>query len=307
MVRIATDHWVSADDGARLAVFAHGGGDGPALVCANGIACSTGFWRYIVRYYQGRHRVVTWDYRGHGRSPRPADLSTLTIAQFAHDLRAVLDAASIERAVLLGHSMGSQVILEFYRKYPERVAGLIPILGTYGRPLHTFLGVPWFGKALDALHPILRLYAGRLSALNSWVMRGPWAFQFARWSGIVNPHLCKAKDMEDYFRHLAAMDMRVFVTLLKDMAAHTAEPVLERIDVPTLVIGGEHDRFTPIWLSYEMHARIPASELLIVPGGSHAALVEQPELINLRIEKFLRERVAAAAAGQSPRSLARPA
>jgi pimeloyl-ACP methyl ester carboxylesterase len=61
--------------------------------------------------------------------------------------------------------------------------------------------------------------------------------------------------------------------------------------VPTLVVAGERDLFTPRHLSLEMAQRIRGAELLEIPRGSHAALIEQPELVNLRLEKFLRERV----------------
>lgn len=74
------------------------------------------------------------------------------------------------------------------------------------------------------------------------------------------------------------------------MALHSAEDVLEKVKVPTLVIAGERDIFTPLWLSEEMADRIPGAQLLIIPQGSHAALVEQPQLLCLAVEKFLRER-----------------
>jgi len=57
--------------------------------------------------------------------------------------------------------------------------------------------------------------------------------------------------------------------------------------VPTLIVAGTDDTFTPYWLSEEMHARIRGSELLTVPGGTHVAPIEHPELITLRLEKFL--------------------
>jgi pimeloyl-ACP methyl ester carboxylesterase len=72
---------------------------------------------------------------------------------------------------------------------------------------------------------------------------------------------------------------------------HDAGPLLSEIRAPTLVVAGERDLFTPRKLSLEMAQRIPSAELLEIPRGSHAALIEQPELINLRLEKFLRERV----------------
>ena len=76
---------------------------------------------------------------------------------------------------------------------------------------------------------------------------------------------------------------------------------LPHVDVPTLIVAGTDDTFTPYWLSEEMHARIPGSELLTVPGGTHVAPIEHPELITLRLEKFL-ARIPARRAGTALRT-----
>jgi pimeloyl-ACP methyl ester carboxylesterase len=65
--------------------------------------------------------------------------------------------------------------------------------------------------------------------------------------------------------------------------------MLERVLVPTLVIAGEKDLFTPVWVAERMATAIPKAELLVMPEGTHTALVENPLLMNLRIEVFLRD------------------
>jgi len=294
------ERWVRADDGQRL--YSHAWGEGQAIVCCNGIGVSTGFWRYIQRYFQASHKVILWDYRGHGRSPLPEDFSLMTISRMARDLEAVLEAHEVDRAVLVGHSMGSQVILEHYRHFPNRAAALVPVLGTYGKPVDTFFGTPILGHLFPVLHPLAQRAWRFIQGATRWGARSPLAFPVARRLGILNPSLCKAEDMAPYLEHLATLDMRVFLALAGDMARHSAESLLAHIRAPVLIIGGEQDVFTPVALSHEMHELIPGSELLILPGGSHAGLVEQPELINLRIEKFLRERVTTHAVAESHES-----
>jgi len=83
--------------------------------------------------------------------------------------------------------------------------------------------------------------------------------------------------------------MDLFVRMLDRAAAHSAEDLLETIDVPVLVFAGARDRFTPPERSVEMARRIPGAELCIVPGGSHTAPIELPDLFVLRLEKFLRD------------------
>jgi pimeloyl-ACP methyl ester carboxylesterase len=87
------------------------------------------------------------------------------------------------------------------------------------------------------------------------------------------------------------MDPRLFCRLLADAGEHDAWPHLRHIDVPTLIVAGEHDGFTPAWLSARMHARIRGSELCTIPTGTHTAPIELPELVTLRLRRFLDERV----------------
>lgn len=281
-----------AADGAPLA-FASGGPRNAAcaIVCSNGVGVSTFFWDYVGAYFARDHRVVIWDYRGHGASGHPADARSLTMASLADDLARVLDANAIDRAVLLGHSMGCQVILEFYRLFPDRVLGLVPMLGAFGHPADTFLD-PRVGRAIyrGAL-ALGRRIPDLLNVITKVTLHSPIAWPFARYTGLIHSDLAQRADLIPYLEHLSSLDLRVFFEMVRCAQEHDAGPWLGEIRVPTLVVAGERDLFTPRHLSLEMAGRIPNAELLEIPRGSHAALIEQPELINLRLEKFIRERV----------------
>ena len=93
------------------------------------------------------------------------------------------------------------------------------------------------------------------------------------------------------------VDLRGYFALARDLLSHDASDLLEQIRVPTLVVAAERDLFTPAARSKEMAARIPGAELLVLRAGSHAALIEQPELVALTLEKFL-ARVVATSAGR---------
>lgn len=283
----------------RYEVFGKGE---PTIVCCNGVGVSTFFWKYVAEYFAGSHRVVTWDYRGHNGSGTPDAMipANFTIEINARDAIAVLDACGVERAVFLGHSMGCQVILDVWRQYPERVAGLVPICGPFGRPLDTALGAPAVAHVLfDSLYAAVNMFPTEVQSVLRPLLRSPLPMHIAR-LGAINAQLAELEDMLPYFEHLSRIDMRVFFLMFGEMQKHDAGPWLERIDVPTMVVAGEHDLLTPLELSYEMAERVPQADLLVLPRGSHAGLIEHPELLNLRLEKFLRERVAAGGPPTSP-------
>lgn len=277
-------------DGTRIHYSVVGEG-APALLCCDGIGCDGFVWKYLVRDFAATHRIVRWHYRGHGRSGVPKDRSHVGFDDLSGDLQAVLRATGVKRAVLLGHSMGVQVALEYHRRHPEQVLGLALICGSHGLPLDTFHD----SKALKIMLPSMLAAADRWPQATELIWRfvanTELAYQIATHLE-VNGKLVHREDFMPYFRHLAVMDPRLFLGMLEHASEHTAYDHLPRVDVPTLIIAGTDDTFTPYWLSEEMHDRIPGSEMLTVPGGTHVAPIEQPELITLRLEKFF-SRIAA--------------
>jgi pimeloyl-ACP methyl ester carboxylesterase len=287
-VSYAVDGHTLSADGTRLHYYTIGERK-PALVCCDGLGCDGYVWKYIAQELSPQHEVLRWHYRGHGTSDKPADRSRMRIQDLVEDLLAVLDANRIDKAVLLGHSLGVQVILEAHRRHPDRVEALIPICGSYGKPIDTFRD----GPVMKAVFPVVSKLVNRFpeTATKLWkILDSELSFQVALRTE-VNGDLVKREDFRPYLTHIANVDPQLFVTLLEDAGKHDALPHLDDIDVPTLIIAGERDNFTPAWLSQVMHSRVRESELCVVPGGTHTAPIEVPELVTLRIQRFLQDRV----------------
>ncbi|MEW5735445.1 MAG: alpha/beta hydrolase [Thermodesulfobacteriota bacterium] len=278
-------------------------GKGPAIIPCNGIGVSTYFWKYLTEYFEETHTVILWDYRSHGRSGAAPDFSDLTMSTNARDLKAVMDDAGISQAVILGHSMGVQTILEFYRLYPEHVAALIPVLGSYGKPMDTFLGTDKMKYGFPFIYFFVNRYPRLTTCMTQTMYKTLFsdviAFNGARLIKFINWQHFKIDDLIPYVHHLKTLDLRAFTNMARHMQNHSALPWLKDIKAPTLIIAGEDDLFTPWEISEKMRQLIPGAEMLTIPRGSHAALVEQPELMNLRIEKFLGERLSGSAWAKS--------
>jgi len=263
-------------------------GRGLPIVTCNGVANTTTFFHYFEDYFSRMAEVICWDYRGHGRSDVPDDLDTFDIACYAADLLSVLDDAGVDKAVLIGFSMGSQVVLEFCRRNQDRVSALVPLNGPASNPFEAFGTAPWFEKAYtDVLNYFIE-HPGGLEAVGVPLLLSPITWPLAK-AVEVDRHRCSRQEMDLYFEHIAKMGFANELRALLGMARHSAEDVLPTIDVPTLVIAGEKDGMCPVKLVKRIHRSVKGSEMFVVPHGSHATLVEQPELVNLRIETFLRK------------------
>ena len=283
--------WLLTPDGARLHFQVQGKGE-PAVALCDGLGCDGFAWNYLAPQLAETRRVVRWHYRGHGLSGVPDDRDRIGFQYTADDLARVLDAAEVKSAIVFGHSMGVQVALEFHRRHPERVAGLVLICGSFGFPLDTFHDDTLLRRVFPYLHFLVELMPEAASRVMRFVARAELTLRLAlRYE--VNADLLKKDDFVPYFEHLAQMDPLVFVRTLESLAEHTAWDHLPHIDVPTLVIAGERDRFTPMWLSRRMADAIPNSELMIVPGGTHTATLEQPQLIAERVQRFIATRILA--------------
>lgn len=280
--------FVSAEDGTRL--FWGSAGEGPTIVLNDGIGCDGFAWRYLGPQLAKTHRVIRWHYRGHGRSGPPVDTARLDMLALARDLAVVLDHLEVESALLAGHSMGTQVCLEAYRLMPERVVGMLLLCGSYGRVTHSFHGTDLLSQVLPRVIETARSRRGLARALWSRVP-SRLAYRIAKLSGEVDAATIREDDFITYWDHISVMDPDVFLSMLRLAGDHSAEDLLPQIEVPCLVIAAERDTFTPPELAKAMADAIPGAEFMLIRGGSHAAPVEQPGTIELRLEKFLLEHI----------------
>ncbi|WP_373046100.1 alpha/beta fold hydrolase [Vulgatibacter sp.] len=285
---------VEVAPGVRL--WYRAAGSGPAIVCQNGVGVTITFWEeFAERFARHGYTTVIWDYRGHGRSDEPREPNELTLDICVEDLAKVLDHAGIEKACLLGHSMGAQLGWEFYRKHPERVTGLVPTLGTYRNAVSSFYDMPRIAPKVFASASYVAnsfpQFVKKLTGLAAW--QPALSDLVVRKLEIVHPTLSPKGWLPPYLEHMAKLDPRVFFALAVAIKDHDASDLLPRIGVPTLVVAGERDFFCPPRVAKEMADLIPGAELLVIPGGSHAATIEQPDLFDLRLERFLEERVLA--------------
>jgi pimeloyl-ACP methyl ester carboxylesterase len=282
-----TEAWAIGRDGTRLHWSSSGTG-APAVVLLDGVGCAGYIWRFLRPDLAPRHRVIHWNYRGHGKSERPVDPARVSVADCVDDLWAVLDAAGERSVVLIGHSMGVQVALEAHRSEPERVAGLVLACGAPGRALDAVHDLPLAAAAL----PYARLVLERFPAVSRLLFRAVIPTELSLKLALsfeVNEKLVAREDVVRYLDDLADIDPALFVKLLGSAEQGDSTDHLPSIRVPTLILAGEHDTFTPMWLSVKMHAAIPGSELLVLPGGSHVGPLEHPELCALRIEKYFND------------------
>jgi pimeloyl-ACP methyl ester carboxylesterase len=186
--------------------------------------------------------------------------------------------------------MGVQVALETYRRHPDRVAGLVLVCGAPSHPLRTFRG----SAALEAWLPMIQKWVQKVPSVINRVTRAvlPTRLAYEVASRLeIRRELIEPADFMPYLEGMARIDARLFVAMLSAAGAHSADDLLSQILVPTLVVAGGRDGFTPPERSRAIAAAVPGAELLEVPNASHTAPIEHPHLVNSTIRDFLSRRV----------------
>jgi pimeloyl-ACP methyl ester carboxylesterase len=262
------------------------------LLC-DGIGCDGYVWRHL-RHHLADRLCVHPHYRGHGRTARPRDPARVTIEDLADDVACVLDDALIERAALIGHSMGVQVALETFRRHRERVAALVLICGAPSHPLRTFRGSAVLEEWLPTIQKLIQKAPGIINRVTRAMLPTRLAFEIASRFEIRRELIAPA-DFMPYLEGMARIDARLFVAMLAAAGAHSAEDLLPTVTAPTLVVAGGRDGFTPPERSRAIAEAIPGAELLEIPNASHTAPIEHPHLVNSTVRDFLARRVDAPA------------
>ena len=224
-------------------------------------------WHRLRPALSEKYRTIAMDNRGVGRSEVPA--GPYSIAQMAADAAAVLNAARVNTAHILGVSMGGMIAQEFALQYPNKVRSLI--LGC------TAAGGPEAVRAEE-------------EALRVLMTRGNDADEFAR---AINPFIYDAGTSPQIVEEDTAVRRKWYATAdgyfaqLQAVMAWEAYSRLQQIAAPTLVIHGENDRLVPAENGKRIAARIPGAKLVLIPGASHIFTTDQPVLAQKAILDFL--------------------
>ncbi len=239
-------------------------GRGPAVLLIHGIGDSSDTWQPLVDELARDYTVIAPDLLGHGRSAKPrADYSVAAYANAMRDLLVVLD---IDRATVVGHSLGGGVAMQFAYQYPERCERLVLVsAGGIAREVHPILRVA-SSPVAELVLPLLRLRPVRVAGRG--VVR---ALELAG-TGLGRD----AGDFQRMFDALPdAVSQRAFVRTLRAVVDWRGQHVtmLDRCylarDIPTLLVWGTRDAVVPYAHALAAHAAMPGSRLETFDRAGH--------------------------------------
>jgi pimeloyl-ACP methyl ester carboxylesterase len=250
------------------------GGAGQPLVLISGLGYPLWQWHKMVPFLAQHFQVVTFDNRGVGQSDKPA--GPYTAQMLAADTAGLLDALGIEKAIIVGHSMGGFVAQAMALDFPQKVAKLILCSTNFGGARH----VPVTAEAMKVLTDVTsdaltRLKNGLIvSAAPGWAEKNPEMIEaWIEWR-VANPI-----EPAPYQAQLA-----IGLGLMTEAAAF--EDKLPRLNIPTLILFGAHDKVVPPANAALLAEKIKDSKVLIFPDARHFFPIEIAEAASHAITDF---------------------
>lgn len=246
-------------------------GEGPPLFMIHGIGASRQSWDGLVRLLRDRFRCISYDLRGHGRSPMvpvPFGLDDLV-----DDLEALRAELGIERAHFIGHSLGGMIGPAYARRYPQHVISLGLLSTAAGRTAEDSAKVKGVVAAMEekGIPPVLETLKDR------------W---FTPEFGQKRPEV-----IANRLKQVIETDAQVFLNVFHIYAETEMAPWLREVKSPSLVLTGEFDGGCPPRLNEFIAGELEYSELVILAGLRHAILLEAPERVAGPVGTFLAKHV----------------
>ena len=245
-------------------------GNGDAVVFLHGVGGDSASWTPQIETFSGEHRAVAWDMPGYGGSPA---LERMTFPALAESLAGLLDRLGLDRAHLVGHSMGGMVAQEFAATRPDRVRTLVlsATSPAFGRPDGNFQK---------------RFVEARIAPLDNGSTMADLADE------MVETMLGPSADADGAAiarRSMAAVPEATYRAAIACLVTFDRRDALAGYEMPVLVLAGDTDTNAPAPMMEKMASRIPGAEYVCMAETGHLGNLENPAAFNEAIGNFLRK------------------
>jgi pimeloyl-ACP methyl ester carboxylesterase len=239
------------------------------LIFVHGLSGSSSAWRF----YEGRfdkYNLLFFDLRGHGKSVKKDDFDYYALENIADDIAELARTLGLGKFVLIGHSFGALLALDFANKYKDMVMGLVLLAPDYriSQTVRAKIARPFFGIAKIITFKPFRERRGAHIDYRKFLNTGDW-------------------DAGRIFTDIKNTSLRVYFYCLWQADKIDGDKMISDIKIPVLIVHGKKDTVFPSSDSARMARKIPGARLMILPDANHILVINNYKEVGDEIEKFV--------------------
>lgn len=244
----------------------HGDEGKPVMLLLHGLGSSVRDWELQIPVFAGEYRVLAVDMRGHGQSDKPK--APYSMPGFVRDVISLLDQLHIDKAHVVGLSMGGMIAFQMAVDCPERIQSLVIANSGPAVVAHNIK---------DRINVWMRFFIVR-------------ALGMKKMGETLAPRLFVDESQnelrETFISRWAENDPNAYLNAMRAIVGWTVEDKIGQIKVPTLILTSDQD-YTPVSVKEAYCAKIPGASLQVLPNAHHAVTSERPAIFNEAVRQFV--------------------
>lgn len=241
------------------------------LVFIHGLSGSSSAWKMYEKYFDNKYNLLSLDLRGHGKSFKSKKFEDYSIHNLSEDVRDLLRYLKINKVVLISHSFGALIALDFLSRYEDVVEKAVFLSPNYfvNKRALARLSKPFFMilSGIIGIFPFSRK-SGYHVDYDNYQNTGDW-------------------NLRRMFADISNTGLRVYLYCTLQSYIPNYEDLVETIQVPVLLVHGEKDTIFPASNSIEMNNKIKDSKLIVLPMADHIVVLNNFVEVSQAIERFI--------------------
>jgi pimeloyl-ACP methyl ester carboxylesterase len=237
------------------------------LVFVHGLSGSSSAWIHYEKKFKEKFNFLAFDLRGHGKSFRPKTFQEYSIKKFSEDLYNLLKHEKISNFILVGHSFGNLIILEFLKKHQKIVKSVIFISADYApskRKISKIL------TPLFLINPLIKFFSKKNGGhidYSHYIQTGDW-------------------NLRRSYADIKNTGIKSYIFATEHAYKFNAEKLLPEIKIPVLIVHGKKDTIFPLCCAENMASKIKNCKIKVIPNADHIIPLNYFKILSKEIEEF---------------------
>lgn len=240
------------------------------LVFVHGLSGSSSAWFPYEKMFENKYNILTFDIRGHGKSKRFPNYSDYKIENFVNDLHDLISYLKISKFILISHSFATLISAEYIKSYRENVLATVFLSPIFDLEKNF---------SAKILRPIIKL--SKIFSLFPFNPKGGHHVDYSKHRNTTDWNLKRC------YADVRNTTLRVYLYCLRQSFLLKQEYLLEKIEIPTLIIHGKKDSMAPVKNSIALSKKIKNSEIILLPNSDHIVALNNVKEVSDAIESLV--------------------